>query len=171
MLAVAVTVIEVALIVSLMMAAGPEKAGLARDTVLSAIMIAANGIVGMCLLVGGVRHHEQGFRIQSASAALAVLCVLSVMTLVMPNFLVATVGPTLSRAQLVFVGTISLVLYLVYVFVQTVRHRGYFLAEVGEGEDVHAHSPPTRAAPVSVGLLGAALVATWRWGRRWRASG
>jgi len=158
-LAVAVTVIEVALIVSLMMAAGPEKAGLARDTVLSAIMIAANGIVGMCLLVGGVRHHEQGFRIQSASAALAVLCVLSVMTLVMPNFLVATPGPTLSRSQLVFVGTVSLVLYLVYVFVQTVRHRDYFLAEVGEGEDVHAQAPPIRAVIASVGLLGSALVA------------
>jgi Ca2+:H+ antiporter len=97
--------------------------------------------------------------------------VLSVTTLVMPDFLVATVGPTLSRAQLVFVGTISLVRYLVYVFVQTVRHPDYFLTEVGEGENMHAHAPPTRAAVVSVGLLGAALVATSRWGRRWRASG
>src|SRR5512134_2559294 len=69
-LAVAVTVIEVALIVSLMMAGGPEKAGLARDTAFAAIMIAANGIVGLCLLAGGVRHHEQGFQVRGASAAL-----------------------------------------------------------------------------------------------------
>jgi Ca2+:H+ antiporter len=157
-LAVAVTVIEVALIVSLMMAAGPVKAGLARDTVLAAVMIAANGIVGLCLLVGGVRHREQGFQVQGASAALAVLSALSVMTLVLPNYLVATPGPTVSRAQLVFVGTVSLVLYLVFVFVQTVRHRDYFLAEIGKGEDVHAPPSPMPAVLASVGLLSAALV-------------
>jgi Ca2+:H+ antiporter len=157
-LAVAVTVIEVALIVSLMMAAGPEKAGLARDTVLAAIMIASNGIVGLCLLVGGVRHREQGFQVQGASAALAVLSALAVMTLVLPNYLVATPGPTVSRSQLVFVGMVSLVLYLVYVFVQTIRHRDYFLAETREGEHVHAPPPPIRAVLASVGLLGAALV-------------
>ena len=91
-LAVAVTVIEVALIVSLMLAAGAEKPELARDTVFAAVMIAANGIVGLCLLAGGVRHHEQGFQVRGASAALAVLCALSVMTLVLPNHLVATPG-------------------------------------------------------------------------------
>jgi Ca2+:H+ antiporter len=158
-LAVAVTIIEVALIVSLMMAGGPEKAGLARDTVLAAVMIAANGIVGLCLLVGGVRHREQGFQVQGASAALAVLSALAVMTLVLPNYLVATPGPTVSRSQLLFVGVISLVLYLVFVFVQTVRHRDYFLAEAGEGGDLHAPPPPMGAVLASVGLLGTALVA------------
>ena len=157
-LAVAVTVIEVALIVSLMMAAGPEKAGLARDTVLAAVMIAANGIVGLCLLVGGVRHRVQGFQVQGASAALAVLSALAVLTLVLPNYLVATPGPTVSSSQLVFVGVCSLVLYLSFVFVQTVRHRDYFLAETGGGEDVPAPPPPMGAVLASVGLLAAALV-------------
>jgi Ca2+:H+ antiporter len=159
-LAVAVTIIEVALIVSLMMAASAEKAGLARDTVFAAVMISANGIVGLCLLVGGVRHREQGFQVQGASAALAVLSALAVMTLVLPNYLVATPGPTVSSSQLVFVGVVSLVLYLVFVFVQTVRHRDYFLAEAAEGDaEVHAPPPPTGAVLASLGLLTAALVA------------
>src|ERR1700720_4500538 len=79
-LAIAVTVIEVALIVSVMLTAGPEKAGLARDTVFAAVMIVCNGIVGMCLLAGGIRHREQDFQIRGASAALAVLASLSVLT-------------------------------------------------------------------------------------------
>ncbi len=81
-LAIAVTVIEVALIVSVMIAAPAEKAGLARDTVFAAVMIVMNGIVGLCLLSGGMRHHEQGFQLQGASAALAVLAALTVLTLV-----------------------------------------------------------------------------------------
>lgn len=158
-LAVAVTVIEVALIVSLMMAAGAGKPELARDTVFAAVMIAANGIVGLCLLSGGVRHHEQGFQVRGASAALAVLCALSVMTLVMPNHLVATPGPTLARSQLVFVGVMSLVLYLTFVFVQTVRHRDYFLVEDAAGGDEHATPPSNGATLASTGLLLVALVA------------
>ena len=85
-LAIAVTVIEVALIVSIMVGAGADKAGLARDTVFAAVMIVCNGIVGLCLLAGGVRHHEQGFQLQGASAALAVLAALTTLTLVLPNF-------------------------------------------------------------------------------------
>jgi len=158
-LAVAVTVIEVALIVSLMMAAGAGKPELARDTVFAAVMIAANGIVGLCLLAGGVRHHEQGFQVRGASAALAVLCALSVMTMVMPNHLVATPGPTLARSQLVFVGVMSLVLYLTFVFVQTVRHRDYFLVEGAVGGEEHAPPPSTGASLASLGLLLVALVA------------
>src|SRR3954451_2450896 len=84
-LAVAVTVIEVALIVSVMIAAPAEKAALARDTVFSGIMIVMNGIVGLCLLWGGARHREQGFQIDAASAALAVLAALTTLTLVLPN--------------------------------------------------------------------------------------
>jgi Ca2+:H+ antiporter len=157
-LAVAVTVIEVALIASLMMTAGAEKAELARDTVFAAAMITSNGIVGLCLLVGGVRHHEQGFQVRGASAALAVLAALSVMTLVLPNHLIATPGPTLARSQLVFVGIVSLVLYLTFVFVQTVRHRDYFLVENPASEDEHAPPPSTGASLTSVGLLLVALV-------------
>lgn len=81
-LAVAVTIIEVALIVSVMVAAPAEKAGLARDTVFAAVMIVCNGVVGLCLLWGGAHHHEQGFQVHGASAALAVLAALTTLTLI-----------------------------------------------------------------------------------------
>ena len=126
-LALAVTIIEVALIVSVMLGVSADKAGLARDTVFSVVMIVCNGIVGLCLLSGGVRHHEQGFQVQGASAALAVLAPLTILTMVVPNFTVGTPGPAFSTSQLAFAAVISLVLYGSFVFVQTMRHRDYFL--------------------------------------------
>jgi Ca2+:H+ antiporter len=157
-LALAVTVIETALIASVMVAAPAEKAGLARDTVFAAIMIVCNGIVGLCLLCGGARHREQEFQVMGASAALAVLAALAMLTLVLPNF--ATPGPTFgTSSQLVFAGVVSLVLYGAFVFVQTVRHRDYFLpAELAE-EEVHAPPPSNKTALVSVCLLLASLIA------------
>ena len=157
-LAVAVTVIEVALIVSVMLTSGPEKAGLARDTVFAAVMIVCNGIVGICLLVGGIRHREQDFQSRGAAAALAVLASLSVLTMVMPNYTTTSVGPVLSSSQLAFAGVSSLVLYGVFVFVQTVRHRDYFLAGVPD-EDVHAAPPSAGVALAAGGLLVVCLVA------------
>ncbi|XUW92590.1 ionic transporter y4hA [Burkholderia sp. M6-3] len=157
-LAVAVTVIEVALIVSVMLTSGPEKADLARDTVFAAVMIVCNGIVGLCLLVGGIRHREQDFQSRGAAAALAVLASLSVLTLVMPNYTTTSAGPMLSPSQLAFAGVSSLVLYGVFVFVQTVRHRDYFLADVSD-EDVHAAPPSAGLALTSGGLLVVCLVA------------
>ena len=103
-LAVAVTVIEVALIVSVMIAVPTGKAALARDTVFAAVMIVCNGIVGLCLLWGGARHHEQGFQLRGASAALAVLAALTILTLVLPNVATTTPGPYFSTSQLVFAG-------------------------------------------------------------------
>lgn len=158
-LAVAVTVIEVALIVSVMIAAPAEKAGLARDTVFAAVMIVCNGIVGLCLLWGGARHHEQGFHIQGASAALAVLAALTTLTLILPNVTSTALGPRLSTSQLVFEGAVSLVLYCSFVFVQTVRHRDYFLPAETDDEEVHAPLPSNATTLVSVVLLLAALVA------------
>jgi Ca2+:H+ antiporter len=157
-LAVAVTVIEVALIVSVMVAAPAEKAGLARDTVFAAVMIVCNGIVGLCLLWGGARHHEQGFHLHGASAALAVLAALTTLTLILPNVATSVPGPMFSTSQLVFAGIVSLVLYGSFVFIQTVRHRDYFLAAERDDEEAHA-PPPNRTAVVSAGLLLAALVA------------
>jgi Ca2+:H+ antiporter len=157
-LAVAVTVIEVALIVSVMLTSGPEKAGLARDTVFAAVMIVCNGIVGLCLLMGGIRHLEQDFQSRGAAAALAVLASLSVLTLVMPNYTTTSPGPVLSASQLAFAGISSLVLYGVFVFVQTVRHRDYFLAGVPD-EEVHAAPPSAGLALASGVLLLVCLVA------------
>ena len=157
-LAVAVTIIEVALIVSVMIAHPAEKAGLARDTVFAAVMLVCNGIVGLCLLVGGARHREQGFQVQGASAALAVLAALTILSLVIPNFTTTTVGPEFSTPQLIFAGTASLVLYGSFVFIQTVRHRNYFLPTGGGSEETHAPPPSTAIALVSAGLLFASLV-------------
>jgi len=157
-LAIAVTVIEVALIVSIMLGVG-DKAGLARDTVFAVVMIVCNGIVGGCLLLGGARHHEQGFQLQGASAALAVLAALTILTLVVPNVTTSTPGPMLSTSQLIFAGVVSLVLYGSFVFVQTVRHRDYFLPLEAAGEEAHATPPSARAALISLAILIFALIA------------
>src|SRR3954469_5511888 len=133
-LAVAVTVIEVALIVSVMVTAPVEKAGVARDTVFAAVMIVCNGIVGLCLLCGGARHHEQGFQVFGASAPLAVLAAFTTLTMVLPNVATSVPGPYFSRSQLVFAGVVSLVLYGSFLFIQTVRHRDHFLPVKG-GDD------------------------------------
>ena len=157
-LAIAVTVIEVALIISVVIAAPAEKADLARDTVFSAVMIVCNGIVGLCLLWGGARHHEQGFQVLGASAALAALAALTTLTLILPNVATSVPGPVFSTSQLAFAGIVSLLLYGGFIFVQTVRHREYFLpAEPDRGKAQAA--PPNATALVSAGLLVAALVA------------
>ena len=157
-LAVAVTVIEVALIVSVMLSSGADKEALARDTVFAAIMICCNGIVGICLLVGGIRHHEQGFQVQGASSALAVLCAMSVLTMVLPNYATTVPGPGLASSQLIFAGIISLLLYLVFVFIQTVSHRDYFLVNSAD-ENEHASPPTNRVALASLAWLVVSLVA------------
>jgi Ca2+:H+ antiporter len=158
-LAVAVTVIEVSLIVSVMLAEPAEKAGLARDTVFAAVMIICNGIVGLCLLSGGARHHEQTFHVHGASAALAVLAALTCLTLIFPNVATSAPGPFFSTSQLVFAGTVSLVLYGSFVFTQTVRHRDYFLPIAIGDEETHAPTPSNTTAFISAGLLLVALVA------------
>ena len=155
-LAVAVTVIEVALVVSVMLSGGADKAALARDTVFAAVILVCNGVVGACLLVGGVRHGRQGFQVQGASAALAVLAALTVLTLVLPNYTLSTPGPVYTPSQLGFVGVVSLLLYGAFVFEQTVRSPGDFLPD--EAED-HGPPPSSRQSLASAGLLAVSLVA------------
>jgi len=157
-LALAVTIIEVALIVSVMLGVSADKAGLARDTVFAVVMIVCNGIVGLCLLWGGMRHHEQGFQVQGASAALAVLAPLTTLTMILPNYTLGTPGPAFSTSQLVFASLVSLVLYGSFVFVQTLRHRDYFLP-FGSGEEEHASPPSNKVALISFGLLLVSLIA------------
>jgi len=158
-LAVAITVIEVALIVAVMVSAPEAKAGLARDTVYAVVMIVCNGIVGLSLLFGGARHREQGFQLQGASAALAVLAALMTLSLILPNVATTTPGPQFSKSQLVFAGVASLVLYGSFVFVQTVRHRDYFLPPGNGDEEAHAPPPGNLNALFSLVLLVAALIA------------
>jgi Ca2+:H+ antiporter len=122
-------------------------------------MITCGGIVGLCLLAGGVRHHVQGFQLEGALAALAVLTALTVLTLIVPNVTTSAPGPVLSDVQLVFAAVVSLVLYGAFVFVQTVRHRDYFLPPEGGNEEAHAAPPSMRKTLVSLGLLLVSLVA------------
>lgn len=160
-LALAVTVIELGLIITLMSAAGEGAATLARDTVFAAVMIILNGLVGICLLIGGLRHREQSFQQTGVSASLATLSALTVFSLVLPNYTVSEAGPVYSTSQLAFVAIISVILYGTFVAVQTVRHRDYFLPpkEKAANVDEHAERPTARAALFSFLLLIACLVA------------
>lgn len=158
-LAIAVTIIEVSLIVSLMLSGSGDTATLARDTVFAAIMIIMNGIVGICLLAGGVRHHEQRFVLKGVSSALCVLAAMASLSLVLPNFTSSVPGPFFSPSQLIFVAVVSLILYGAFVLVQTVRHRDYFLPS-GEGDlkpDVHAEPPTLKETLIAFGVLIVAL--------------
>ena len=162
-LALAVTVIEVSLIVSMMLAGGDDARSLARDTVFATVMIICNGVVGICLLAGSIRHGIVTFRAEGSSSALSVLVALTTLTLILPQFTTTTPGPTYSPAQLGFASLMSLILYLVFVFVQTVRHKDHFLphaAERGEGiNDASQHDsrPLLSTASASFVLLLVAL--------------
>jgi Ca2+:H+ antiporter len=158
-LALAVTIIEVALIVSIMLSGGPETAVVPRDTVFSAIMIICNGLIGLCLLIGGIRYREQSFNMGGANAALATLIALATLSLVLPTFTTSSAGLTYSTSQLSFAAIASLVLWGTFVFVQTVRHRDYFLPiENPADENIHATPPTNREAWSSFGFLMLGLV-------------
>jgi Ca2+:H+ antiporter len=158
-LAVAITVIEVALIVSLMLAGGEDKATLPRDTIYSAVMIICTGVVGICLLAGGWSHHEQSFRTEGNNSALAALVALAGLSLMLPTFTTSSAVGTYTVSQLAFVAVSSLALWAVFVFVQTVRHRDYFLPQKNASdEDVHAAPPSKGQALVSFALLMVSLV-------------
>jgi Ca2+:H+ antiporter len=150
-LALAVTLIEVALIVSLMIAGGTEAAALARDTVFAAVMIILNGIIGLCLLVGGLRHREQTFSLDGVSAALVALAAIVVLALVFPNYTVTTPGPYYSPSQLTLIAVVSLVIYGAFVFAQTIGHRGIFVADEPAG--VAPHAPPSNAVTTASAIL------------------
>ncbi|MGZ5235815.1 MAG: calcium:proton antiporter [Caldimonas sp.] len=160
-LAVSVTVIEVALIVSMMLAGGPDKSTLPRDTIFSAIMIICNGAVGLCVIAGGLKHHEQSFRLEGATSAFAALIALATLSLVLPVFTTTVPGPDFfSHSQLAFAATASLALWATFVFVQTVRHRDYFLPPEGTAdESTHAAPPSLRLTWTSFALLLVSLVA------------
>ncbi|MFD1211782.1 calcium:proton antiporter [Arthrobacter sp. GCM10027362] len=162
-LAVAVTVIEVALIVTLMISGGPETASLARDTVFAAVMITANGIMGISLLLGALRYRLAVFNPEGTGAALATVVTLATVCLVLPSFTTSRPGPQFSPAQLAFAAVASLVLYAMFVSTQTVRHRDFFLPVTSAGavlgEDEHAAPPTGRQTVASLALLLVALVA------------
>jgi Ca2+:H+ antiporter len=149
LLTLAVTVIEVALIATIMLG---EKAvpTLARDTVFAVVMIVCNGLVGICILAGGLRYREQDVQVTGSSLYLSVLFVLATITLILPNYTLTTPGPIYSTGQLGFVSVVTVLLYGVFLYTQTIRHRGYF---IGKG-----YEPDEAEAAVSDRMLGLSIV-------------
>ena len=162
-LAIAVTVIEVALIITLMTSGGEKSATLARDTVFAAAMITMTGIVGLSLLIGSLRYGVTLFNAEGSGALLATVTTLATLSLVLPTFTTSHPGPEFTPSQLMFAALASLGLYVVFVFTQTVRHRNFFLPVAQAGmfndETEHASPPSTRSTLTSLAMLIAALVA------------
>ena len=163
-LAVAVTVIEVSLVISIMMATPETSSEVARDTVFAAMMIVLTGIVGVCLLTGGLRHREQAFHAQGAMGALSVLATLATLALILPNYTVAVHGPYYSQGQLIAVSAISLALYFLFLFVQSFRHREYFLdaavaGDVGSAVTITPATVLTSIVMLLVSLTAVVLIA------------
>ncbi len=161
LLAIAVTIIEIGLIVSIMASDVPGGVTVARDTVFSAVMIVMNGVIGLCMVLGASRHHEQEFEIKGASSALAVLGTLAVIALVLPNYVSAAPGPFYSQFQMIVIGVVSLVLYATFVFVQTVGHRDYFVAHNPDDDAATGleDKPSAKTSYISLALLLVSLTA------------
>lgn len=158
-LTLAVVTIEVAMIVSVMLTGDGGNPELARDSVHAVVMIVVHGLAGLCIVVGARKHREQEYRVEGTNAFLAVLLPLAALTLVLPNHLAAAPGPYFSPVQLAFVSAACLALYAAFLFVQTVRHRDFFLPPGLTNLDEHAKPPSGRIALMSGGLLVVALAA------------
>lgn len=161
-LAVAVTIIEVALIVTLMADGGGKSATLARDTVFAAVMITCNGVVGVSLLAASLRHRVAVFNPEGTGAALATVATIATLSLVLPTFTTSKPGPEFSTSQLTFAAVASLTLYGLFVATQTVRHRSYFLPISRNGEVIDSEDdidrPTTRTTRISLLMLALALI-------------
>src|SRR5258708_4121377 len=157
LLTLAVTVIEVALIATIMVG---EKSvpTLARDTVFAVVMIVCNGLVGICILAGGLRYREQDVQVSGSGLYLSVLIVLATITLIMPNYTLTTPGPTYSAGQLGFVSVVTVILYGVFLYTQTILHRNYFINNAADTADDWAHAS-NRMFALSIVLLLLSLLA------------
>ncbi|HST68046.1 MAG TPA: hypothetical protein VLI94_00120 [Solirubrobacterales bacterium] len=161
-LAVAVTVIEVGLIVTLMVAGGDETETLARDTVFAAVMITCNGIIGLSILAAALRDRLAVFNAEGSATAFATVITLATLSLVLPTFTTSASGPEFTSSQLAFAAVASLALYGLFLVVQTVRHRSHFLPEdeeAGDAPEEHGPPPSRAAALCSFGLLLVSLIA------------
>lgn len=163
-LAFTVTIIEVALIVTVMATDPVGSQTLARDTIFAALMITCNGIIGLALVTRTLRGGEATFNAAGPITGLSAIAVLATLSLVLPSFTTSTPGPTLSTSQLVFTAIASLSIYLLFVFMQTIRHRDYFLPSPDQDtqpkpDDVHADAPSGRTTLVSLLFLVMALIA------------
>ncbi|MGQ0658350.1 MAG: calcium:proton antiporter [Chromatiales bacterium] len=144
-LTLAITGIEVMMIAAVMYT-GPDNLALARDAMFAVVMIVLNGMVGLSLLLGGLRYHEQTYNLQGANAFLAVILPLAVLGLVLPSFTVSSPGPTFSPTQAIFLIVMSVVLYGVFLAIQTLRHRDYFVTPTSAAEGENAEMPANHEA-------------------------
>lgn len=156
LLTLSVTIIEVALIATIMLGDASVPT-LARDTVFAVVMIVCNGLVGVCILVGGLRYREQDFQVTGVNVYLCVLIVIATITLILPNYTLSTPGPVYSETQLGFISVVTIVLYGVFLYTQTIRHRDYFIVESEEEAAEHA-AATGKELIVSVVLLLVSLV-------------
>jgi Ca2+:H+ antiporter len=158
LLTLAVTIIEVALIATIMLG---EKAvpTLARDTVFAVVMIVCNGLVGICILAGGLRYREQDVQVTGSNLYLSVLTVMATITLIMPNYTLTTPGPIYSAAQLGFVSVVTILLYGVFLYTQTIRHRDYFIGGAASAADDGEAHASNRTLLLSSVLLLVSLLA------------
>jgi Ca2+:H+ antiporter len=157
LLTLAVTLIEVALIETIMLG-DIEVPALARDTVFAVVMIVCNGLVGVCIFIGGLRYREQDFQVPGANIYLSVLFILATITLILPNHTLTTPGPVYSAAQLIFVSVVTILLYAVFLYTQTIRHRDYFVGDAA-GREADAQRLPARLLTSSIVLLLLSLLA------------
>lgn len=155
-LAIAVTIVEVSIILAVLLNSPEEVITIARDTVFATIMIVINGIIGAALVIGGVRYHEQTFKPRGATAALSVLATVSVLTLVLPDYTVAKPGPIYSTPQLIMVAIVSIALYMIFLAVQMISHRDDFTDLIAE--ENHLPPPSKRGFIAACLLLPIALV-------------
>jgi Ca2+:H+ antiporter len=156
LLTLSVIIIEVAVIATIMLG---DKAvpTLARDTVFAVVMIVCNGLVGLCILAGGLRFQEQIFQVSGAKVYLIVLIVLATISLILPNYTLTTPGPLYSALQLAFVSVITLLLYGLFLYTQTMLHRDYFISSDDDGDEGLPAS--SRVLTISAILLVISLVA------------
>ena len=160
-LSISVTIIEVSLIISMMLTGHEGSQFIARDAVFATVMIVTNGVIGLCIFVGGLKHYEMAFRNEGALSSLGVLTALATFILVMPVVTVSTPGPDFTKSQLAFAGIASFALYGAFLFFQTVSHRDYYLpasAEHKADETVHADKPSNAKTVVSLILLLVSLI-------------
>ena len=147
LLTLAITGLEVSM-VAFVMSTGEPKPDLARDTMFAVVMLVLNGFMGVALVLGGLRHREQPYNLQSANAFLTMILPLTVLGLILPNFTRSVAGPVLSKFQMVFLSLMSAGIYGVFLFVQNRRHRGFFMMPAELAEAAAADPAAQATAPV-----------------------
>jgi len=156
LLTLSVTIIEVALIATIMLGENEPVTTLARDTVFAVVMIVCNGLVGICIMAGGLRYREQDVQVSGSSIYLSVLAVLATITLIEPSYTATTPGPIYSWGQLGFVSVVTILLYGVFLYTQTIRHRDYFVIDLTGSSGTHGSN---RTLLLSTILLLVSLLA------------